>query len=107
MIKIQDQIIQFLKEKEYPLAIFAATDLQAIATIQAARQMNLRIPQDVGILGFDDLDMAQYFDLTTIRQHLDESGAIAAEMLLSRLSNPGRAVQLTNLSLEIVERATI
>ena len=57
-------------------------------------------------MGFDDLDIAEYFNLTTIRQHLDESGEIAVEMLLSRLSNPNRTVQITKLPLEIIERST-
>ena len=67
---------------------------------------NLRIPEDVAVMGFDDLDMAEYFNLTTIRQHLDESGEIAVEMLLSRLNNPDRTVQTSKLSLEIIERST-
>jgi LacI family transcriptional regulator len=102
----REQSILFLQKQELPIAIFAATDLQAIAIIQAARQLNLRIPQDVAVMGFDDLDMAEYFNLTTIRQHLDESGEIAVEMLLSRLNNPNRTVQITKLPLEIVERST-
>ncbi len=55
-------------------------------------------------MGFDDLDMAEYFNLTTIRQHLDESGEIAVEMLLSRLNNPNRTIQISKLPLEIIER---
>ena len=104
--KTREQAIQFLQNQKIPIAIFAATDLQAIAIIQAARQLNLRIPQDVAVMGFDDLDVAEYFNLTTVRQHLDESGEFAVEMLLSRLSNPNRTVQITKLPLEIVERST-
>lgn len=105
--KTRDQAIQFLQNQELPLAIFAATDLQAISIIQAARQLNLRIPEDIAVMGFDDLDMAEYFNLTTIRQHLDESGEIAVEMLLSRLNNPNRTVQISKLPLEIIERGTV
>ena len=57
-------------------------------------------------MGFDDLDVAEYFNLTTVRQHLDKSGEFAVEMLLSRLANPNRTVQITKLPLEIVERST-
>ena len=59
--KTREQSIIFLQKQELPIAIFAATDLQAIAIIQAARQLNLRIPQDVAVIGFDDLDVAEYF----------------------------------------------
>ena len=104
--KTREQSITFLQKQELPIAIFAATDMQAIAIIQAARQLNLSIPHDVAVMGFDDLDIAEYFNLTTVRQHLDESGEIAVEMLLSRLSNPNRTVQITKLPLEIIERST-
>lgn len=104
--KTREQAVQFLQNQELPLAIFAATDLQAISIIQAARQLDLKIPEDLAVIGFDDLDMAEYFNLTTIRQHLDESGQIAVEMLLSRLNNPGRPVQISKLPLEIIERGT-
>lgn len=104
--KTRDLVIDFLKNQELPLAIFAATDLQAISIIQAARILDLNIPGDVAVMGFDDLDIAEYFNLTTIRQHLDESGEIAVEMLLSRLNNPNRTIQISKLPLEIIERGT-
>jgi len=105
--KTRERAMVFLQNQELPLAIFAATDLQAISIIQAARQLDLKIPDDIAVMGFDDLDMAEYFNLTTIRQHLDESGEIAVEMLLSRLANPGRTVQMSKLPLEIIERGTV
>jgi LacI family transcriptional regulator len=105
--KTRERAMAFLQNQELPLAIFAATDLQAISIIQAARMLTLRIPEDIAVMGFDDLDMAEYFNLTTIRQHLDESGEIAVEMLLSRLANPNRTVQISKLPLEIIERGTV
>lgn len=89
-----------------PDALFAATDLQAIAVLKAARELGLRVPQDLAIIGFDDLDIAEYVGLTTIRQHLDESGKIAAELLLNRISDPNRPVQHIQLPLTIIERET-
>ena len=52
--------------------------------------MHMRIPDDLAIIGFDDIDLADYLDLTTIRQDLDESGRLAASILLSSIldSNP-------------------
>lgn len=96
----------FLQQPDRPSAIFAATDLQAIAIIRTARELGLRIPQDLAIIGFDDLDAAEYMDLTTIRQHLDESGRVAVELLLNRLDNPNRPIQHIQLALNIVERKT-
>lgn len=90
-----------------PTAIFAATDFQAMAVLNVARQKGLRVPQDLAILGFDDLDMADYVGLTTIRQPLDDSGEIAVELLLSRISNPDRSRQHVQLPLKIIERETV
>ena len=97
----------FLNNPHRPTAIFAATDLQAIGILKAARDLGLRVPQDLAILGFDDLDVAEYVGLTTIRQHLDESGKVAVELLFARLANPNRSIQHIQLPLEIVERETV
>jgi DNA-binding LacI/PurR family transcriptional regulator len=89
------------------VAIFAATDLQAISLLKEARMRGLRVPQDVAIIGFDDLDMANYVGLTTVHQPLDESGRIAADLLLSRLDDPSRSIQHITLPLKIIERETV
>lgn len=98
---------EFLASPKHHTAIFAATDLQAIGIMRAARDLGLRVPADVAVLGFDDLDVAEYVGLTTIRQHLDESGCVAVELLLSRLVGPARAIQHIQLPLDIVERETV
>ena len=90
-----------------PTAIFAATDLQAMGVLKASREMGLKVPDDVAVIGFDDLDMANYVDLTTIRQPLDESGRLAVEILLNRIEDPNRPVQHVRLPLKIVERKTV
>jgi DNA-binding LacI/PurR family transcriptional regulator len=98
--------LMLLELVEPPSAIFAAADIQALSIIRTAHQRGLNIPGDLAIIGFDDIDLADYVDLTTISQHLDESGRIAAEILLSRLSNPNRPLQHTHLTLNLVERLT-
>ncbi len=97
---------ELLNLAEPPTAIFSATDLQAFGVLKAAREMGLKIPGDLAIIGFDDLDMAEYVGLTTVRQHLDDSGRIAVELLLSRLANPAHPVEHVQLPLSIVERET-
>lgn len=92
---------------EPPTAIFAAADIQAIAVMKVAREMGLQIPRDVAVLGFDDLDLADYVGLTTIRQPLDDSGRIAADLLLGRLADPERPVQHVQLPLSLIERETV
>ena len=98
---------QLLLLPDPPTAIFAAADIQAIIVLRVARELGLKVPGDLAIIGFDDLDLADYVNLTTIRQSLDDSGRIAAELLLSRLNDPMRPVQHVNLPLTVVERGTV
>lgn len=97
---------ELLTMSERPTAIFAASDNQALSIMKVARQLNMRIPDDVAVLGFDDIDMADYVDLTTVRQHLDESGRLSAEMVLGRIADPSRATQHIYLPLNLIERQT-
>ncbi|MEZ4615692.1 MAG: substrate-binding domain-containing protein [Caldilineaceae bacterium] len=68
--------------------------------------MKLRVPDDVAVLGFDDLDIADYVGLTTIGQALDESGRVGVELLLGRLAEPNRPVQHVRFPLKVIQRMT-
>ncbi len=89
-----------------PTAIFAATDFQALGVLKAARQLGFEVPDQLAVIGFDDLDIAEYFDLTTISQHLDESGRLAVELLLAQIESPSRPPRHVKLPLTLVERQT-
>jgi DNA-binding LacI/PurR family transcriptional regulator len=97
---------ELLNTPNPPTAVFAATDFQALSVIKAARQLGVRIPEQLAIIGFDDLDMAEYADLTTVHQHLDESGRLAIEILLAHIADTSRPVQHIKLPLTIIERLT-
>ena len=102
----QQIALEKLTLPDRPTAVFSATDLQAVGILKAARQLGLRVPADITILGFDDLDIAEYVGLSTVRQPLDESGRVAAELLFSRLTDRSRSVQHIRLPLSLVERET-
>jgi len=89
-----------------PTAIFAATDFQALGVLKAARQLEIKVPEQLAVIGFDDLDMAEYADLTTISQHLDESGRLAVELLLAQIESPSRPPRHVKLPLTFIERQT-
>lgn len=97
---------ELLNLPEPPTAIFAATDFQALGVLKAARQLGVEVPKELAVVGFDDLDLADYADLTTIRQHLDESGRLAAEILLAHIEAPERPPQHVHLPLTLIERKT-
>jgi LacI family transcriptional regulator len=81
---------KLLSMPDPPSAIFASSDDMAIGVMNAARQLGRRIPDDVSIMGFDDIHQAShvYPRLTTVSQSLEEIGAIALNMLLEYISNP-------------------
>lgn len=66
-------------------AVFAASDLMAVGALHALRQAGRRVPEDVAVIGFDDLPLAAYTQpaLTTVRQPVEEIGAVAARRLLA------------------------
>ncbi len=71
-------------------ALFAFDDASAIGAIRAFYDAGLRVPEDVSVVGFDDIQIAAYHNprLTTVRQPLREMGRIAARVLLERINNP-------------------
>lgn len=74
-------------------ALFAFNDISAIGAIQALRESGKRVPEDVSVVGFDDIQSAAYQNpgLTTVRQPLRQMGVIAAETLLARINSPQKA----------------
>ncbi len=106
----QEQTRQVAREllslSEPPTAIFAATDFQALGVLKAADQLNVVVPEQLAVIGFDDIDMAEYADLTTISQHLDESGRLAVEILLTQMQSSSTLPKHVQIPLNIIERKT-
>ena len=74
-------------------ALFSFNDVSAIGAVRALREAGLRVPQDVSVVGFDDVQSAAFQNpaLTTVRQPLNRMGVLAAEALLRRIAEPGDA----------------
>lgn len=89
-----------LVQAELPSAVFAANDLMAIGAMQAVQQAGLRVPQDIAIMGFDDIPAARLMNppLTTVTQFQEEIGRQAAELLFERIDghapDGARAVEM-------------
>jgi LacI family transcriptional regulator len=93
-----------------PTAIFAGNDVLAFGALDAARRLGIRVPEELSIVGFDDIDMAGWeaFNLTTARQPLAEMARAAAKVLLERIEaeeplGPRRRV----FPVDLVRRATL
>jgi DNA-binding LacI/PurR family transcriptional regulator len=86
--------LALMQSSEPPNAIFAVSDTLAIGVIAGLRASGRRVPEDVAVIGFDDISLAAQIDppLTTIAQPMRELGETAARLVLSRLANAGKAV---------------
>lgn len=89
-----------------PDAVFAASDFEAVALQKIARELGVRVPEDLAILGFDNVSLSRYLDITTIDQHLCESGRTSVEMLIHQMANPDSVSRRIELNLQVVERST-
>jgi LacI family repressor for deo operon, udp, cdd, tsx, nupC, and nupG len=74
--------------KNAPTAIFCNSDEMGFGAMMAAKDLGLRVPEDVSIIGIDNHDMSELFGMTTIDQRVREQGAEAAKLLLELLSDP-------------------
>ncbi len=91
-----------------PTAIFAASDEMAIGTMLAARDMGLRVPQDLSVIGIDDHELAEFFGLSTVAQFPAEQGRRAVEILMDQLHPATRELGSvdTPLHFELVVRSS-
>jgi LacI family transcriptional regulator len=81
-------MLDFLKcGKDMPKAFFISSDIQAIGAIDALAENNFKVPEDISIVGFDDIELAQEMKLTTMRQPIFELGTLAVERIAFRMSN--------------------
>jgi len=91
---------------EPPTAIFASSDTQAIGVLDAARAAGLRVPEDLSIVGFDDIETASFLGLTTVRHPLFDSGLIAAGLVLEQIRNPLAPPQSVEQEFEVIVRTS-
>jgi DNA-binding LacI/PurR family transcriptional regulator len=89
-----------------PTAIFATSDTLAIGVLEAAHNLNLSVPEEVAVIGYDDIEIAEYLRLTTIRQSLFESGVEGSQLLLAKIGDPSCALCNRVLPTELVVRDT-
>lgn len=96
-----------LDSAERPSAIFAMCDEQAFGVMLAARDLELRIGEDLSLVGVDDHDQSRLVGLTTVRQHVARQGAVAAELLLQMLQPGVKPPQHVQLDTELIIRDSV
>ena len=97
-----------LSRPDRPTAIFAPNDLVATGALSAADELELKVPQDVSIIGYDNTHLAaiRHISLTSVDQPRRDMGRVAAELLCSRIEDPGREVRQELVLPHLVVRST-
>lgn len=106
LLDCRGEVAAMMATDDPPTAIFASTDLTAIAVVNALRGLGYSVPGDVSIVGFDDIAMASYVTptLTTIRQPAYEMGRLAAKTVLDALGREDRSPRHITLEHELMAR---
>jgi LacI family transcriptional regulator len=93
---------QLLARQRPFTALFAFNDISAIGAMRALREEGRRIPEDVSVVGFDDIQSAAFQQpgLTTVRQPLRRMGELAAEIVLERIANPKKTIHARHITVE-------
>lgn len=90
-------------------AVIATADVLAIGAVKGFYTNRIRVPEDISIIGFDDLEISKYLTpgITTVQQNIAEKGKIAVEILLENIRDPEMAVQEEILPITIAERESV
>ena len=100
----RDAAAELLAQESRPTAIFASSDVQAIGVLEAAQAANVPVPEQLSVIGFDNVEAAGYTGLTTVAQPLEEIGMMGADLLLRAMS--GEEISSRRMPLEIVVRGS-
>lgn len=98
--------MQLLQQQPRPSAIFALTDVIAVGVLHAAAERSIRLPQELSVVGYDDIPLASYSipALTTVAQPLTEMGEKAVEVLLRHIQQPDKPPESMVLATRLVLR---
>ncbi|WP_261817852.1 substrate-binding domain-containing protein [Vibrio gallicus] len=104
-----DAFYRLLAKGNLPSALFVCNDMMAMGVINAATESGIRIPQDLSIIGYDDLQISRFMApaLTTIHQPKFRLGKAAVDALLNRLKGPDTEYEIVELEPKLTERQTV
>jgi LacI family transcriptional regulator len=100
------QEILALSKKKWPTAVFAASDNQAIGVLQAMEEKGLKAPEDIAVIGYDNIELAKYLKITTIWQPMYQLGHLAIEVLLRAINGELESKFSRELELKLLKRET-
>jgi len=93
-----------LPKKDYPTAIFAASDIQAIGALEAINEAGYSVPEDFSLIGYDNIELSKYLKLTTIAQPMFEMGKLGVELLVDSIQSDKEKIIQKELEPKLVIR---
>lgn len=101
-----EAIYKFDKMGKYPDAVFCANDTQALGALHALSRLGMKVPSDIAIMGYDNIKLSKYLDLTTIDQQMHTIGIQATARLAAIIKDPGDNLFQTSINPILVERGS-
>jgi DNA-binding LacI/PurR family transcriptional regulator len=98
--------LQLLSLQKRPTAIFAASDMQAVGVLEAAKDLGIPVPEQLSVIGFDGIEVSELLDFSTVRQPMQEMGEVAAAALVELIDNSTQTSELIRFDTRLVERHT-
>jgi LacI family transcriptional regulator len=99
--------LKLLSRHDRPTAIFAASDVQAIGVLEAAKALNISVPDELSVVGFDGIELSELLELSTVQQPMQQMGELGMKKLIEHIDNPQKAPELIRLSTTLIKRCTI
>jgi LacI family transcriptional regulator len=101
-----EELIRKNTGMERATAVFVASDVQAIGALDTAAELGIRVPEDLAMVSFDDIELAQHAQLTTMRQPMHEMGTLAVEHLFARVKDPASPPTVHDFQPQLIVRKT-
>ncbi|RLD05952.1 MAG: LacI family transcriptional regulator [Chloroflexota bacterium] len=102
----EEMAISLLQQSDPPTAIFASSDTKAVGVLDAAKTLNIKVPEQLSVIGYDNIRDAEFLDLTTIQQPLYQAGLLGGKTLLQRIEQPKATPEEIILPVDLVIRKT-
>lgn len=103
---LDEGITKFLEQEDLPDGIFCSSDVIAARLIRIALTKGISVPRQIRVIGFDNIDIAEYIGLTSVNQNLEDSGRMAARLILMRIKDRERGSVVMKVPLSVIERET-
>lgn len=98
--------LHLLTQKPRPTAIFATSDTQAIGVLEAAKSLDISVPAELSVIGYDGIEASELLDLSTVQQPMQQMGEEGITKLIELIAEPQRPPELIRLSTTLIERNT-